>query len=144
MTYPTIGEERVGLGCTIGWDSTGGTSYVVIGSVVDGDKVESKWKTANITLLSQKAERFSKTSYDPGQFKFTVIYDPLSTEYANLKTSFLAANSVAPNWQISFVDAGTGNGSGATTDTFAAHIIGLSRDVKKAEFLMCEITLQRI
>lgn len=133
-------EKRTGIGCTLGWDSTGGTTYVALGTVVDGDKFEAMFKTANTSLLSDVGETFAKTSYDPGTFKFTVIYDPLASDYTNLKTNFALVNALAPHWQISFPD--TGSGSGATTDAFFGHIVGLSRELKKGDFLVCEITVK--
>jgi|ERR1017187_233865 hypothetical protein len=137
---PYTFEKRVGFGVTLGWDSTGGSSYAVIGTVVDGDKFEAKWKTANTSLLSDKAETFSKTSYDPGELKFTINYDPLASDYTNLKTSFLAVNATAPAWQVSFPDSGAGSGS--TTETFSGHIVGLSREFKKDSYLVCEVTIK--
>lgn len=137
---PYTYEKRVGFGVTLGWDSAAGSSYTVIGTVVDGDKMEAKWKTANTALLSEKADTFAKTSYDPGELKFTLNYDPLSSEYSALKTSFLAVNATAPTWQISFPDSGAG--SGATTETFSGLIVGLSREFKKADYLVCEITIK--
>lgn len=135
-------EKRVGFGCTLGVDYSGNTSFGVIANIIDGDKMDAKWKVANTSLLSDKADTYSKTSYAPGTLKFTIAYDPLNSDYTNLKTAFLAVNQPAPNWQVSFPDAGTGNGSGATTDTFYAHVVGLSREVKKDSFLVCEIELQ--
>jgi hypothetical protein len=137
-------EKRVGFGATISWDSAGGSTFVVIGTVVDGDKNDAKWKTAKTSLLSEKADTFSKTSYDPGEFKFTIIYDPLDTEYQALKTAFLAVNEPAPQWELSFVDSGSesGSGSGDCSDTFFAHVVGLSREVKKEDFLTAEVTLK--
>ena|ERR1700722_6502774 len=138
MSYSN--EKRVGAGCTLAWDSTGGTTWATLGTVVDGDKFEAMWKTANTSILADVGETFAKTSYDPGTFKFTVIYDPLDSEYAALKTNFATLNVLAPHWQISFPD--TGAGSGSTTDTFFGLIVGLSREVKKADFLVCEITVK--
>ena len=135
-------EQRVGSGCTLGWDSTGGSSYVVLGTVVDGDKFEAKFKTANISLLSDVAEKFSKTSYDPGSFKFTIVYDPLASEYLALKASFITINAPHPKWQLSFPDTTGGAGSGAATEIFTGPIIGLGREVKKDAFLMVDVEVK--
>lgn len=132
--------ERVGLGCTIDWDSTGGTSFTPIGSVVDGEKTEAKAKTAKTALLSDTWDTFAKCSIDPGEFKFTIAYDPLYSEYHSLATSLAAVNTVAPNWRLSFPD--NGNGSGATTETFRGLVVAMSREVKKDSFLIAEVTIK--
>jgi hypothetical protein len=135
--------KRSGTGVTIGWDVDGGTSYTLIGIVVDGDKTEAKWATAKTSLLADSADTFVKTSYDPGEFKFTVVYDPDDSGYQALEASFKDVNCPPPSWEITFPDQDcTGIGSGSTTETFSAHIVGLSREVKKDNFLMAEVTLK--
>ena len=131
--------KRRGIGCTIGWDVTGGTSYSALATVIDGSKTDAKFKTVMDALLSEVADTYSKTSYTPGTFKFTLNYDPLSSEYIALKANFLLVNAVAPSWQLSF--PATGSGSGATSESFAAHITGLGREVVKEKYLECEIEL---
>jgi hypothetical protein len=134
-------EKRIGLGCTIGWCSSGSTSpIVVLGTVVDGDKTEAKAKTANTSILSDVWETFSKASIDPGEFKFTVVYDPLASDYQNLATSLAQVNALPPYWQLSFPD--NGSGSGSTTEEFYGHVVAMSREIKKNDFLMTEVTLK--
>ena len=137
-------EKRVGMGCTISWDSAGGTSYTVIGSVVDGDKNEAKAKTAKTALLSEFWDTFAKVSADPGEFKFTIVYDPGASEYHSLATSLAQIDATAPTWQLSFPDNGLGfgSGSGAVVETFAGLVIGLSREIKKDDFLVAEVTIK--
>src|SRR4051794_23824596 len=124
----TTANKYVGYGCTLNWDATGGTSFAALGDVVDGDKVDSKWKTANTSLLSEKADTFRKTSYDPGSFKFTVVYDPAASNYTDLLASFVSVNVPAANWQIQFPHVASGSGSGPA-ETFFGYIVGLSREV---------------
>ena len=135
-------NKLVGFGAVIAWDSTGGSSFVTLATIVDGDKTEAKWDTANTTLLSEKAQTHAKTEYNPGELKLTVAYFPGGTEYQSLKTSFLAVNAPPPQWQITFANDGEGNGSGLTVETFYANVTGLSREVKKKDFLVTEITLK--
>jgi hypothetical protein len=135
-------NKLVGFGSVIAWDSTGGTDYVSLATVVDGDKFEAVWATADTTFLSEKAKTCAKTEYDPGTMKFTIAYFPGGTEYDALKTAFLAVNAAPPSWQITFANDNEGAGSGLVPDTFSAHVVGLSRELKKKDFLVCEITLK--
>jgi len=132
--------KRVGFGCTIGWDVAGGSSYQTIASVVDGDKTEAKWNVANTSLLSDKAQTFAKTSYDAGELKLKLNYDPEDSEYVALKASFVAVNVIAPTWLLTLPDVG--NGSGSATESFSALIVGLSREVMKDNYMECELTLK--
>ena len=142
-------EKLVGQGAVIAVDFLGGTSYVPLATVCDGDKLgESKWKMANTSLLAQAGDTFAKTSYDPGTFKISVIYRPGESVYESLKTNFKAFNAPAPHWQITFATndsewgAGSGSSGATTVETFYGHIDGLSREIKRDSFLMAEFSIK--
>jgi hypothetical protein len=78
---------------------------------------------------------------DPGEMKICLAYDPLCSEYQALAAQLAVINGAPPNWKISFPDA-DGSGSGVTTETFHAHIISMSREVKKESFLVAEVGLK--
>lgn len=82
-------NKLVGFGSTISWDSTGGNSFVVLASVVDGDKLESKTSFAATTLLADTFVTKAKTEIDPGSLKFTIAYLPGGTEFEELKAAHI-------------------------------------------------------
>ena len=137
-------NKLVGFGSTISWDSTGGNSFVVLASVVDGDKLESKTSFAATTLLADTFVTKAKTEIDPGSLKFTIAYLPGGTEFEELKAAHILMNAPAPHWELSFIPDGeaSGSGSGVVTESFYAHVGSLSREIKKKDFLVCEITLE--
>jgi hypothetical protein len=140
MTYSV--EKRVGLGITIGVDFSGGTSYATVVSLVDAGKVEAKADTVKTSLLSDVIHTWSKTGVDGGDLVITIAYDPLFSEYTNFQNALTLMNSAPPGFQISLPDAGTGNGSGAATEAFKAHVTGVGKELKREGFLTCDVTLK--
>src|ERR1043165_7307734 len=102
-------EKVVGVGLTLGWDSTGGSSFTTIASVVDIDKMNPSWSFAKTSLLSDVLNTYQKTVRDGGDLKFTIGYSEYNTEYQALKTNFLAYNSLPPQWKITFPNEGDGS-----------------------------------
>lgn len=136
-------NKLVGYGTVIAWNSSGLTTPLTnFATIVDGDKTEAKWATADTTLLSEVAKTCAKTEYDPGELKLTFAYFPGGTEYQSLKTAFLAVNDAPCYFQLTFANDGEGAGSGLTTDVFYGHVVGLSREVKKKDFLTSDVTIK--
>jgi len=134
-------NRRIGLGCTLSVDPTGSTAYQAIGAIVDGFKGPSaKAETVDITLLSDGYKQFGKSHTDPGETTFMIAYDPDDTSSATL-AGLLAPTQTPANWQITY-GPGTGGAGTVTTETFKAHLTGMSREVAKDKFLTCEITLK--
>jgi len=135
-------NRRVGFGNTLGVDSTGGTSFVTLGAVIDGWKGPGAKKEAiDISVLSDADKQFGVGQKDWGEVTFSIMYDPDETTTTTLETLFNSVSQVAANWRVTYGTGSTGSGT-IKTRTFLGHVVGLSPEVKVNEHLMCEVTVK--
>ncbi len=136
-------NRRIGLGFTLAVDTAGGTTFVTLGSIVDGWKESgSKADTADISILSDKYKQKSKGQIDPGDVTFSIAYDPDDATSTTLITAFSSTSATPPNWQITY-PSGTGGAGTTTTETFKGHLTGLGREVMKDKLVVCEVTITK-
>lgn len=135
-------NRRIGLGFTLGVDPTGSTSYTTLGAIVSGFKgPNAKADVADISILADTYKQFAKSQIDPGEYTFTIAYDPDDTTTSTLITCFKSVTPPAPAWVITYPAGSTGAGT-IVSEPFAAHLVGLGREVEKDKLVTCEITLK--
>ncbi len=136
-------SKRIGLGVTLSVDVTGGTSFSLIGAVVDGiSEGEAKADMVDTSILADIFKTKSKSQVDPGEVTLTIAYDPDEGSSTGFKLLLASVNAVAPNWKISYPSGTLGTGS-ITYKTFFAHHSGMGRETKKDGMIVCAITLTK-
>src|SRR5579884_3592801 len=125
--------KRVGLGTVLSVDTTGGTTFVALASIVDVINSEAKAKDVDTSLLTDLFDTFLKGNIDGGSVTFTIAYDPADTNTTQiLGTLFASTSQTLANWQITFAAVGGGS---AAHETFLAYVSGLTRAIKRDGFL---------
>lgn len=124
--------KRIGFGITLGVDPTGGTSFSVLGSVVDGFSGSGpKAIKADTSVLANWYSTYAPCGVEPGSFDFEIAYDPAFSESHTL--AILLGTGAVANWQITF--------QGAVVETFLAYVEGMSREVKRKNLCIAKISL---
>ena len=135
-------NRRVGLGFTLGCDAANGTSFTTLGAIVDGWKgPQGKKETVNISVLADTYMVFGVSQIDGGEVTFKIAYDPDEATSTTLNTLFAQVNQTPANWQIHYPVGSNGSGS-TVSETFHAHVVGLSKEVKVNELMTCEVSLK--
>lgn len=136
-------NRRVGLGFTLGMDPTGGTSYTVLGAIVDGWKGGGAKKHAIETaLLSDTWMTFGVGQIDPGEVTFVIAYDPDdSASTVPLVTNLASTSQVAANFQVTFPNGASGSGV-IQHETFRGFVVGVNRDIDRGKLLTAEVTIK--
>lgn len=136
-------SKRIGLGVTLGVDTAGGTSYTTLAAVVDGlNEGESKATMVDTTVLSDTFMTKSKSQIDPGEVTLTIAYDPDEATSVTLKTLHASTSATPPTWLITLPSGTLGAGT-ITTKSFAAHLSGMGREIKRDGMIVCSITLTK-
>lgn len=132
-------ERRSGLGFLLGCDSTGGTTFVNIASIVDGlDGPSATSDDADVSILSDTYKEFRKGQTDPGEVTFMIAYDPKDSTSWLLAAMIGTLQNPPPNWQITYPDVGTGS----DTETFRGYLKSMGRSIKKNELVQATITIK--
>jgi len=131
--------KRIGYGCTLGCDPTGGTSYAVLGAIVDGWKgPEAKADEADTSILVDKWKNSQPAQVDPGSMTFQIAYSPEDTGTTTVLTGLLTSGVVA-GWEVTLPAVSPGT---AQTKTFSGYVSGFSPDVKKANLVVADVTVR--
>jgi hypothetical protein len=127
--------KRVGYGNSLGVDVTGGSTFVLVASVVDGfEGPDAKAKNAETSLLTDWYDTFAPTSVDPGSVTYKIAYDPADANTHTL--ALLLASGAVANWQLTY------SGGTPPTETFLGHVEHMGRSMKKGDFLVCNISIK--
>src|SRR5579871_2518705 len=93
--------KRYGYAVTLGCDSSGGSSFTVLGNIVDSiEGADVKADEIEVTLLADKIKTWAQGQIDGGQVTFKIAYDPADTSGTTIAT--LLGNGNVANWQISY------------------------------------------
>lgn len=139
--------RRAGLGVTLGVDPTGGTSFTVLGAIVEGiDGPDAKGEEYDASLLTDKYKHKDVAQVDPGDLTFTIAYDPADTATTQALALQLSGGTAGgsqtvaamPNWQISYPIIGVET---QQKETFLGRLKGFKRRIKKSEMIMADITI---
>lgn len=132
-------EKRIGFGCKLGVDTSGGSSYDEIGSVVDGwTGPSAAADEVDTTILSDTWKTFMKASIDPGSVSFQIAYDPNDTDCQGINSLLASTSTTLATWQVTFPDVG----SGTDTETFTGFVTSLDREVSKTGLVMATIGIK--
>jgi hypothetical protein len=131
-------ERRIGLGFTLGVDSTGGTSFTTIASIVDGiEGPGADSEVADVSILTDTFKRKRKAMVDAGKVTYTIAYDPNDTN-SQLLGLLLADVTTVANWRVGFPDQGA---STSQAETFTGLLVGMNRKAKRKELVVADITI---
>jgi hypothetical protein len=137
-------QRRIGLGVTLGVDTSGGSNYAVLGNVVNSIKHGgTKAQQADISILSDTYMQFAKGQIDPGEWTFEIAFDPLDTNTSSKIDTMHAATGVnAYPFQIqlpAIVSPGTNT---VAYSNFSAHVMGIGAQIEKDKLLIQPVTLK--
>jgi hypothetical protein len=123
-----------GIGTTLGVDSAGTSTFVILGGVATAiDGPECTADTYEGTFLGDTYKQFGKGQIDGGNLTFTVLYDSTCSTL-HVLALLLAQFAPMPNWQITYSDN--------TTETFQGHVIGMGRTVSEKDYNRVKITVR--
>src|ERR1022692_2172068 len=129
-------NRRIGYNCALAVDVLGGTTFVSVGSVVDGfSGAGPKSIMADISILTDYFTRTAPCGVDPGSFEFGVAYDP-GDATSQLLSNLLASGAIA-NWQLTFYSVG-GGGSGIS-ETFLGYVETMGREIKRKSLVTAKV-----
>lgn|SRR5581483_938295 len=132
--------KRIGLGITLGVDITGATTFVALGSIVDGFTTDAKAKDVDTSLLVDEFDSFLKGSIDGGTMNLTIAYSPEDTNTTKiLGALFYATTQTLANWQITYPAVGGGS---SAAETFLGYVNAIGREVKRDGFLTAKVGIK--
>lgn len=130
--------KRIGFGVTLGCDPTGGTSYAVLGAVVDGiDGPDPKTEEVDTAVLADKYKTKAGAQIDSGNATFQIAYDPLDTATTLVLTGLLTSSANA-GWQITYPVIGAET---QQKDAFVGFVCGLKRTISKEKMIVADVTI---
>jgi hypothetical protein len=129
-------ERRVGLGYTLSVDPTGGTTFAVLGSIVDAiDGPDAKKDDIDISILADIKKFFSPGQLDAGVVTFQIAYDPADTDTHTLATLLNSTSTTLANWKINH--SGTSN-----QETFLGYVNGFARKTGKGKLVVADVSIK--
>lgn len=131
-----MAEKIIGLGCTLGVDIAGGSTFVVIASVININGPGASADDIDTTTLDV-ADRFKtfKGSYvDPGELSIDIAYDPQTATHNSLAT--LLGNGNVAAWEITHSDATD------TAETFDGYVKGFERTIERDGLVQASLTVK--
>jgi hypothetical protein len=136
MTYTY--QPSYGFGSTLSCDPTGGTSFAVLGALVDSwDDSDAKATEIDTTLLSQKYMTSVPGQVSTGDCSFTIAYDPTSGSSAAILGALLTSGTIA-NWQQTYNRAGSG-----VPMPFLGYVSSLGVSSKKGTLVTQKVTIKK-
>lgn len=130
--------KRIGFGVTLSCDPAGGTTYALLGAVVEGiDGADAKATVIETALLTDKYQTKAVGQVDSGEVSFTIAYDPADTATTTVLTGLLTSG-VSAGWEISYpiIAAET-----QQTDAFQGPLSGMKRTVSKDKMILATVTI---
>lgn len=128
--------KKIGYGFTLSIDPTGGTTWDVLGNVVDGwSGPKSKARVVDTSVLSDFWDTFLKEGCNPGEMTFNVALDPDDGDYQALDTALASTSTTLAAFKVD-VPASTAD------QIFAGMVVGLGPEVRKGQLAMAEVTIQ--
>jgi len=132
--------KRIGLGITLAVDTTGGTTFVDLASIVDGFTSDAKAKDVDTSLLTDTFDTFLKGPIDGGTVTLTIAYSPEDTNTTKILGGlFYSMSQTLANWQITYPAVGAGT---AQNETFLGYVSSMSRAVKRDGYLTSQVTIK--
>ena len=136
MTYAL--SKTYGFGSTLACDPAGGTSYGVLGAIVDGwEESEAKADEINTAVLGDRYRTKASGQVDPGSCTFDICYDPTTGSSAAILGALLTSGAIA-GWQTT-----VNTSSGPTHSAFVGPVVGLGVSVKKGALVMQKVTVAK-
>lgn len=130
--------KRIGFGVTLGCDPTGGTTYAVLGAVVDGlDGPDAKAEEVDTAVLSDKYKTKAGAQIDSGNVTFQIAYDPLDTATTTVLTGLFSSSAVA-GWQILYPVIASET---QQKDAFQGFVSGMKRTISKDKMIVADVTI---
>ncbi len=137
--------RRIGLGVTLGIDTSGGSSFVTLGAIVDGfDHSGAKADVADCSIISDTFKPKGKGQVDPGEFTLMIAYDPSDAANTNSSRTLAAALATTgppgteANFKINYPAVGAVN---ATAEYCLGWVTGLGRTIKKDKLIVAPVTI---
>ncbi len=135
-------NRRTGYGHTLSVDAANGTSFTVLGAIVGGwSGPKIKKDAPDITVLSDTYKQYGVSQIDGGEVTFQIMWDPDEASSTTVNTLLAQMNQVPANWKVTYGAGPQGSGT-IVTETFHAHVVGVSKEVKVGNALVSEITLK--
>lgn len=129
-------QKRIGLGFTLGMDPTGGSTFVVLGAIVDGlDEDGGSMDIADMSILSDTYKTKAGGQIDPGKATFQIAYDGSAnnTTAGRLAAARAITGVVSPAFQRTYPAA---NGQNSFTENFSGWVTKLGKAIKKDKMIV--------
>lgn len=135
-------NKNIGYNITFGVDTTGGSTYVVLAHIVDIGGSDSKTEFGDTTLLGDKNKTYLPASIEPGEFSFTIAWDPNDAPgtYGTLAAAQQSGALLGCEITVTYVEASASPATG--TEAFKAYVANLGRKFGKKNLSMVEVKLQ--
>lgn len=129
--------KYIGFGNTLGVDSSGGSTYVIIAEVVDAiNRSGMEAEVIDTAVLADQYGTFCKGMIDPGTLEFDIAYDPgvgTSAVLAGLLESCTPAG-----WEVTY----TACCSGEVAESFVGLLTSFSITSAKADLVTASISVK--
>jgi hypothetical protein len=136
-------QKRIGLGFMLQCDDVDGVNFTNLAHLVDGfEHTGAKATMANVSLLADVWDTFTKANIDPGEITLTVACDPrTNTTYSRL-AGLLAKTGInnVNNFRILYPVAGSDNNT--HTETSQGFVSQLGRKIQKGALVVAPATLK--
>src|SRR4051812_2059116 len=132
--------KRIGLGVKLSVDAAGGTTWVELGSIVDGIETDAKATSIDTSLLGDTYSSFLKGPIDGGSMQFTIAYSSEDSNTTQILNGLLASTSqTLANWQLTYPAVGGGS---SDTEIFKGFVESVGRSIKRDGFLTAKVSVK--
>lgn len=118
-------------------DITGGSTYVIVGCIVDGFSTSTSATSVETTCLGDTYKTFQRSDIDPGSLDFSIAYDAQDNTTTRKLVDLFNSGDVA-SWEITFSD----EGSGTATENFLGFVESFNREITKESLVSASLTIK--